>query len=136
MFEVAVEQSFAAAHALRGYKGKCERLHGHNYKVQVAVRGEELDEIGLLVDFVDLKRWLKQIVERLDHSHLNELEPFDHLNPSAENLARYFYEEIDRQLKAQNPGRKLHVAWVKVWETETSVATYYGPSAEPIRSAQ
>ena len=120
MFEISVEYSFAAGHALRGYKGKCENVHGHNYKVQVTVAGEQLNSAGLLMDFVDLRAAIKALVERLDHRFLNDLPPFDQLNPSAENLAKYFWEEIDPRARAQG----LRVDAVTIWETDTTSATY------------
>src|SRR6201993_2515623 len=86
MFEVSVEQTFAAGHALRNYKGKCENVHGHNYRVQVVVRGEQLDRTGMLADFVELKRLLPAIAEPLDHVFLNDIDPFRAENPSAENI--------------------------------------------------
>jgi 6-pyruvoyltetrahydropterin/6-carboxytetrahydropterin synthase len=118
MFEVSVEHTFAAAHSLRNYHGKCENLHGHNYRVQVSVEGEALNETGLLLDFKELKHWLRQTSEYLDHQFINELKPFDVVNPSAENLAKFFYDEIQRNL----PSSK--VSAVRVWETDTSCATY------------
>jgi 6-pyruvoyltetrahydropterin/6-carboxytetrahydropterin synthase len=120
MFEVTVEETFAAAHQLREYQGKCENLHGHNYRVRMTVAAEELDRAGLVVDFVELKRHLRAVVERLDHTFLNETPPFDVLNPSAENLAKYFYDEMPPSLKS---GR-ARIAAVKIWETGTSTATY------------
>jgi 6-pyruvoyltetrahydropterin/6-carboxytetrahydropterin synthase len=120
MFEIAAEYTFAAGHALRGYKGKCENVHGHNYKVQVIVGGEQLNSAGLLMDFVDLRGAIKGLVERLDHHFLNDLKPFDDLNPSAENLAKYFFDELDPQVRE----RGLRVQAVKVWETDTTSATY------------
>ncbi len=120
MFEVSVEETFAAGHALRNYKGKCENVHGHNYRVRVTLEGTELDEAGLLVDFGEIKRVLREIIERLDHRFINDVPPFDSLNPSAENMARYFFEEIGNGI-----GRKsARVAEVKVWETDTATATY------------
>ncbi len=121
MFEVTVEQSFAAGHALRGYHGKCENVHGHNYKVRVTIQGEQLDATGLLVDFVEVKRTMKQVIEYLDHRFLNDVPPFDILNPSAENMARYFYDEFSKGLHAAVPVR---IAEVKIWETDTTSATY------------
>ncbi len=91
MFEVTVESGFSSGHYLRNYKGKCENPHGHNYKVHVTLTGEELDPAGLLLDFKLLKQVLRPIVEYVDHQMLNELEPFTVLNPSAENIAKYFY---------------------------------------------
>ena len=119
MFELSVEDTFAAGHALRGYRGKCEKVHGHNYKVQVAVEGGTLDSAGLLVDFVELKRLLHGVMDRLDHEFLNDVAPFDAVNPTAENMAKYFYDEIARGLP---PGVRL--ASVRIWETDTSIATY------------
>jgi 6-pyruvoyltetrahydropterin/6-carboxytetrahydropterin synthase len=124
MFEITVEESFAAGHALRGYRGKCENVHGHNYKVEVTLEGEQLDETGLLVDFVELKRWLRNVIERLDHRMLNEIPPFDRVNPTAENMARYFYEEISRALQESADRDRVRVARVRIWETDTTTATY------------
>ncbi|HVN05921.1 MAG TPA: 6-carboxytetrahydropterin synthase QueD [Bryobacteraceae bacterium] len=120
MFEVCVEDTFAAGHALRNYRGKCENLHGHNYRVQVTFRGPELDSAGLLVDFVAVKILMQAVVDRLDHQYLNELAPFDVLNPSAENIAKYFYDEISGGL----PSSSVTLGQVRVWETDTSCATY------------
>jgi 6-pyruvoyltetrahydropterin/6-carboxytetrahydropterin synthase len=119
MFEVSVQQTFAAAHALRGYRGKCENLHGHNYKVEVTVEGERLNSIGLLTDFIDIKRLMKEVIDRLDHTNLNETPPFDVLNPSAENLAHYFAEQVQAGMEAG-----VRVSRVQVWETDTSIAVY------------
>ncbi len=120
MFEVAVEHSFAAGHALRGYKGKCENVHGHNYKVRVTVSGEKLDSIGLLMDFVELRSAIRALVERLDHRFLNELAPFDRLNPSAENLAKHFCEGLAPQIQSDG----LRIVAVTVWETDNASATF------------
>ena len=124
MFEVTVEKTFAAGHALRGYRGKCENLHGHNYRVRLTLRGRQLDSIGLLYDFVHLKGMLTEISERLDHQFMNDVPPFDVLNPSAENLAQYFYQETERRLADQRPENGVRVASVTVWETDTTTATY------------
>jgi 6-pyruvoyltetrahydropterin/6-carboxytetrahydropterin synthase len=121
MFEVSVEHTFAAGHALRNYHGKCENVHGHNYKVQVIVRGEKLDETGMLADFVELKKLLRAISEPLDHVFLNDIEPFTTVNPSAENMAVYIYEKMRDGLRQDNP---VEVAEVKVWETDIQSATY------------
>jgi len=120
MFEVQVEYSFAAGHALRGYKGKCENVHGHNYKVQLVVAGEQLDATGMLMDFVEVKKNIKGLVERLDHRFLNDVPPFDVLNPSAENIAKYFSDELEPSIR--NRGLQLHA--VTIWETDTTAATY------------
>ena len=118
MFEICVEHTFAAGHALRNYHGKCENVHGHNYRVQVAIEGAQLDETGLLYDFSDLKRRLRSTTEYLDHQFINDLKPFDDINPSAENIAKFIYEEIQRDLK------QAAISYVKVWETDTSFAVY------------
>jgi len=124
MFEVSVEETFAAGHALRGYRGKCENPHGHNYKVRVTLAGEELDSLGLLYDFKDLKAVMNEVIDRFDHQFLNDIEPFRQQNPSAENMARYFYQEIGQRLRAMSDGRIL-VKRVKLWETDTTTATYF-----------
>jgi 6-pyruvoyltetrahydropterin/6-carboxytetrahydropterin synthase len=121
MFEVAVEQTFAAGHALRNYKGKCENVHGHNYRVRVTIAGEQLDDAGLLVDFVDVKRLMGGAIEYLDHRFINELPPFDQINPSAENMAKYFYDRVSAGMQSDAPVR---IAEVRVWETDTSSAVY------------
>jgi 6-pyruvoyltetrahydropterin/6-carboxytetrahydropterin synthase len=121
MFEVMIERNFSSAHQLRGYKGKCENLHGHNYKIEIFARGRELDHIGLLVDFGELKTAADDIVTYLDHRNINELPPFDaELNPSAENLARYILERV----AARVGDERVQVYKVRCYETPTSVATY------------
>ncbi len=102
MFEVTVEQTFAAGHALRNYRGKCENVHGHNYRVRVTVAGDRLDETGLLVDFLDVNRLIGGVVEYLDHQFINDLAPFDQINPSAENIAKYFYDRVSSGLKERS----------------------------------
>ena len=120
MFEVSVEQTFAAGHALRNYHGKCENVHGHNYRVLVTIQGQQLDSIGLLVDFVEVKKLMSRVVDRLDHQFINDLTPFDIINPSAENMAKYFYDEITAGLGETT----VRVGEVKIWETDTASATY------------
>src|SRR6202008_3633190 len=93
-FEVMIERNFSSAHQLRGYRGKCENLHGHNYKIEIYARGRELDNVGLLVDFVELKAAADEVVTYLDHRNINELDPFVELQPSAENLAKYVLERV------------------------------------------
>jgi 6-pyruvoyltetrahydropterin/6-carboxytetrahydropterin synthase len=124
MFEVSVEAGFAAAHQLRNYRGKCENLHGHNYKVRVTVQGEELNSIGLLADFTELKAALREISEFLDHKFLNEIPPFTEINPSAENVAKYICDELQKSLNEGSSEVPVKIAEVKVWETDTSTATY------------
>jgi 6-pyruvoyltetrahydropterin/6-carboxytetrahydropterin synthase len=124
MFEVTVEDTFAAGHALRGYKGKCENPHGHNYRIRVRLAGDRLDEIGLLYDFKDLKAAMTEIIDRLDHQFLNDIEPFKSVNPSAENMAKYFYDQTNTSLRSATNGR-VRVKDVTVWETDTTTATYF-----------
>ena len=121
MFEVSVQQTFAAGHALRNYRGKCENVHGHNYRIEVTVQGERLASNGLLVDFVELKRVMKDTIDYLDHRFINDLEPFTELHPSAENIATFFHDRISAGLRTEIPVR---IAEVKVWETDTSSAVY------------
>ena len=122
MFEVSVQETFSSGHALREYKGKCENVHGHNYRVRVTLSGPQLDSIGLLVDFTELKRVLRGIISVLDHQFLNDLDAFKTVNPSAENLAKYFYDETRRQLTSLPPGAAIRE--VTVWETDTARAQY------------
>ncbi len=121
MFEVIVEAEFCAAHALRHYHGRTEPLHGHNYRVQVVVRGKRLQKkVKYLVDFIPLRKALQAVVQRMDHTNLNELPPFDRENPSAESLAVYIAGEIDKIWS--DPGGKI--AAVTVWETSSTAARY------------
>ena len=122
MYEVSVEHSFAAGHALRNYKGKCENVHGHNFRVQVIVEGERLDSTGLLVDFLDVKQLMLGVIARLDHQFLNEVPPFDELNPSAENIAEHFYTAISQRLG--NTPVPVRIREVRVWETDIQSASY------------
>ena len=124
MYEVTVEDGFAAGHYLRNYKGKCENPHGHNYKVRVTLAGRELDHAGLLLDFKDLKSVLKHVIDYLDHKMINDLPPFTELNPSAENLAKYFFDQTNTRLQEVTRGR-VGVKTVTIFETDTSIATYY-----------
>lgn len=123
MYEVTVEAGFSSGHFLRNYYGKCENPHGHNYKVRVTLAGAELDKTGLLLDFKLLKQVLKPTIDRIDHQMLNDLEPFTELNPSAENLARYFFDETNGRLSGMTEGR-VRVKNCTVWETDTTSATY------------
>lgn len=124
MFELMVTGRFAAAHSLRNFKGRCEALHGHNWRVEVVVRGSQLDQADLLMDFGELKALMNQALDQLDHRHLNEVPPFDRVNPSSEMIAKFLYENIGAGLPA-------HVAMARVsaWESDDSRATYLGPQA-------
>jgi 6-pyruvoyltetrahydropterin/6-carboxytetrahydropterin synthase len=121
MYEVTVHASISASHHLRGYQGKCEQVHGHNWKVEATVGGEQLDPIGLAIDFGVLRDTLKQAVEDLDHVDLNTLPVFADCNPSSENLARLVFERLGERLR----GARVRVVRVRVWETEGSVAEYH-----------
>ncbi|MGB8481788.1 MAG: 6-carboxytetrahydropterin synthase QueD [Acidobacteriaceae bacterium] len=124
MYEVTVEAGFSAGHYLRNYRGKCENPHGHNYKVRITLRGRELDVAGLLLDFKQLKQVMRPVIDRLDHQMINELAPFIELNPSAENLAHYFFDETNVQLREMTEGR-VTVKDCTIFETDTTTATYY-----------
>jgi 6-pyruvoyltetrahydropterin/6-carboxytetrahydropterin synthase len=121
MYELAIEDSFAAAHQLREYEGKCERLHGHNWKVQVSVAAVRLNEIGIAMDFTDIKKITKDILKHLDHTFLNDIFPFTEINPSSENIAKWIYESIKKKIDSDS----VYVAGVTVWESDTASATYY-----------
>jgi len=116
MYEIKVISEFSGAHNLRHYKGKCEDLHGHNWKIEVSVAGDKLDEAGMIVDFRELKAKLNKVLEILDHKLLNDLDFFKKINPTSENIAKYIYDKLD-----------LKPAKVTVWETDASAATYYKP---------
>ncbi len=120
MFEIFRERVFAASHQLRGYKGRCERLHGHNWKVRVHLGGSELDEIGMVLDFHELDDAMAAAIEPFDHAHLNEVAPFDEINPSSENLARVIFERVQARL----PAKRVRVLRCDVWENERSRARY------------
>ena len=121
MYEVEITTGFSAAHLLRDYNGKCEHLHGHNYRVAVCARSAAPNEGGMVIDFGDLKKAANVVADRLDHTFLNELDPFDRIEPSAENIAAYFFEEIAKQLK----DRAQMLYSVSVWESDTCRATYF-----------
>lgn len=118
MYSIKVEGNFSSAHNLRGYKGKCEELHGHNWKAEIVLVKEKLDKIGMVADFKYLKDKLNKVLDKLDHKYLNKLAYFKKVNPTSENIAKYIYD----CLKPQTPGLKS----VTVWESDNSSATYYG----------
>ena len=116
MYSIKVEGYFSAAHNLRGYKGKCESLHGHNWKVEVELCADVLDKIGMLADFKIIKKQLNAVLEKLDHSYLNKLAYFKKVNPTSENIAKFIYDHL--ALKVE--GLDL----VRVWESRGCSATY------------
>jgi len=120
MYELILQEAFAAAHRLPASGGKCASLHGHNWKIEVTVRGEELGENGILVDFKDIKDATARVVQGLDHQFLNELEPFEKANPSSENIAHHIYDGLSKALNT----RGVKVSRVTAWESETACATY------------
>lgn len=121
MFELTINVNFEAAHYINNYSGKCSRLHGHNWKVEVNIYGTQLDELGMLIDFRDLKAAVNKIMIKLDHYCLNEIEPFCTINPTAENIAKYIYEQL-KETQEFDGNAKLRS--VKVWESLNSAAAY------------
>ena len=120
MFVLKIVTDFASAHSLRNYPGDCSRLHGHNWQVEVLVESEVLDEVGIAIDFREIKQQTKVVTDRLDHRYLNEVEPFDVLNPTAENIAKYLHEEIGLLINTA----QVRVKEVTVWETPRACVTY------------
>lgn len=121
MYELMIELQFSAAHQLRGYKGKCENLHGHNWRVQVTVSSDKLNDIGIVIDFHELKAISQEVVSNLDHSFLNEVFPFTEKNPSSENIAKWIYESVKKKIRE----KECNLSSVTVWENETASATYF-----------
>lgn len=121
MYEVTVEQEFDAAHYLRGHGGKCEKLHGHRFRVVASVTAQHTDDVGMAYDFTKLKKQLADIVGRLDHTCLNEVPPFDGLNPSSEHLATVIFQELETALR----GSRAKVSRVQVWESPQTYVTYF-----------
>ena len=120
MYEVVVHRYFSSAHNLRGYQGNCEELHGHNWKVAVQVAAEKLDSTGMVMDFKVLKKELNKVIQKLDHKYLNDIPPFDTLNPSSENIAHFIFQELKKAINKE----RLRVSKISVWESENSVAIY------------
>ena len=126
MYELTVKAAFSAAHSLRDYEGPCCNVHGHNWAVEVVVRGDRLQPNGMLVDFADIKEATSEVLSRLDHTNLNEVTPFDRINPTSENLARYIYEQVGERVNTSD----LTVTRVNVREAETSCASYFEDTRE------
>ncbi|MBI4744728.1 MAG: 6-carboxytetrahydropterin synthase QueD [Actinobacteria bacterium] len=120
MYQVYKESDFSGAHHLRDYYGKCENIHGHNWKVRVYVTANELDSSGMVVDFVELKKVLEEEINRFDHQDINKTAPFDKINPTSENLAKYFFDQVSNRINNE----RVRVSKVMVWETEHSCAVY------------
>lgn len=129
MYKLMIETSFSSAHQLRGYKGKCENLHGHNWMVQVYVASNVLNEIDLVIDFHDIKSMTNEIISKLDHTLINNVFPFTEKNPSSENIARWIFESLKEKM-AKHSGIK--VSEVTVWESPTASASYYEDEGERV----
>jgi 6-pyruvoyltetrahydropterin/6-carboxytetrahydropterin synthase len=121
MYELKIISNFASAHQLRGFHGGCENLHGHNWKVEVFVSGEKLQDDGLLVDFKIMKQKTEKILDGLDHKFLNDLEPFTTLNPSSENISRFLFESLSKELNTD----QMRISKITVWESENACASYF-----------
>jgi 6-pyruvoyltetrahydropterin/6-carboxytetrahydropterin synthase len=121
MFVVSVQAHYDSAHFLRNYKGKCENLHGHRYVVEVALTSNELNQAGLAFDFVDVKRHTRELADWLDHQNINDLPPFDEIEPSAENQAKFFFDELKQRLPEAMADALLYT---RIWETPTQFAQY------------
>ncbi len=122
MYELTVIRQFSAAHQLREFRGNCERLHGHNWKVEISLTGEELNDAGLLIDFKEVKEATDRTLEELDHSFLNELPHFRDQNPSSENIAAYIFEKLSSTLNSN----QIKVTKVTAWESDSARASYLG----------
>ena len=129
MYELKIITEFSAAHNLRNFRGKCEALHGHNWKVEVVVSGGELDGSGVVLDFAEVKAATSEVMSEIDHRYLNELPFFVERNPSSENIARYIFERLQEKI---TDGR-VCVRRVTAWESQDACATYLGASAVPVR---
>ncbi|NYT28120.1 6-carboxytetrahydropterin synthase QueD [Candidatus Thiodubiliella endoseptemdiera] len=123
MFVLKIVTDFGAAHSLRNYPGDCARLHGHNWGVEMSIEAQELDVNGIAIDFREIKKQTKAVVKRLDHQYLNEITPFDKLNPTAENIAKYMYQEVAKLINNQD----VRVCEVIIWETPRASVTYSEP---------
>ena len=121
MFELSVKSHFSAAHRLMAYDGSCAALHGHNWDVEVYIRGEQLDESGLLVDFKEVKAAVKAVLDEVDHVDLNATDAFGNLSPSSENIAKFLYEQLSKEIN----DKRCAVHRVAVFETPTSRAVYW-----------
>ena len=120
MFRLVVKKEFSSAHILVGHPGACKRMHGHNWVVEAKVEGEQTNKIGMVIDFKDIKNELENIISRLDHQYLNDLEPFMENNPTAENISKYIYKELSKNINTDN----IKVSEIKLWETNSSAVIY------------
>ena len=120
MFKLIVKKEFSSAHILHGHPGNCKRMHGHNWIVEAKVEGDNTNKIGMVIDFKDIKKNLADIVSKLDHRFLNEIEPFTVDNPTAENISKYIYKELSKNINTDN----IKVSEIKLWETNNSAVIY------------
>ena len=127
MYEVTIETHFSAAHRLRQYNGECERLHGHNWNVEVSIASEELNDLGMVIDFKELKDKTNALMDKFDHQYLNEVPPFTELNPTTENIAKFVFDELSKVINTDY----IKVSKVTVWESPTCSASY-GKSISPL----
>ena len=119
-YTIKIVTDFSAAHYLRNYEGKCARLHGHNWKIEVEIDARQLDDVGMGIDFQDVKAETKELLEGLDHYNLNDMPPFDKINPTAENLSAFIYRSLASKINDQ----RIQVSAVTVWETERACVRY------------
>ncbi len=120
MFKLVVKKEFSSAHILVGHPGACKRMHGHNWIVEAKVEGEQINKIGMVIDFKDIKNELENIISKLDHQYLNDLKPFIENNPTAENISKYIYKELSKNINTDN----IKVSEIKLWETNSSAVIY------------
>ncbi len=120
MYKLLVKKDFSSAHILKGHPGDCKRMHGHNWIVEAEIQGNNINNIGMVIDFKDIKRMLAKITDQLDHRFLNELEPFQNQNPTAENISKYIYKELSKNINTDN----IKVRQIKLWETDRSAVIY------------
>ena len=120
MFKLIIKKEFSSAHVLNGHPGDCKRMHGHNWTVEAKVEGDKINKIGMVIDFKDIKNKLGEIISRLDHRYLNDIEPFTENNPTAENISKYIYKELSKNINTDN----IKVSEIKLWETSNSAVIY------------
>ena len=120
MFKLIVKKEFSSAHILNGHPGDCKRMHGHNWTVEAKVEGNKINTIGMVIDFKDVKKSLSEIISKLDHRFLNDIEPFKEDNPTAENISKYIYKELSKNINTDN----IKVSEIKLWETNNSAVVY------------
>ena len=120
MYQITIETHFSSAHRLRDYNGECERLHGHNWKVEISVASDVLNDFGMVMDFKDIKSNVKPLIGKLDHQYLNDIPPFTEINPTTENISKYLFDEFSKLINTD----QIKVTKVEIWESTTSSASY------------